>query len=241
MSKRFLIAANWKMHPAPADFDASGSPYLQHANVDVVVFPTFLDLQKCIGAKLMVGAQTGHPEEHGAFTGDISIAMVKALGCRYVMCGHSECRKNHGETDAFVAEQACAALELGLHPIVCIGETAEERSSGKAKDVVKRQLKPIPHGEVTIAYEPVWAISGGDPTKPAATANDAQEMHAFIRSLLPKDEQVKTRILYGGSMNGKNCKELLSCPDIDGGLVGGASLKPDEFRMIVECAAMMKK
>ena len=239
MSKQFLIAANWKMHPAPANFDAADAPYKPRADVDVVIFPSLIDLQRCIAAKLNVGAQTARPEDHGAFTGDISIAMLKSIGCRYVMCGHSERRKNHGESDAFVAEQACEALELGLHPIVCIGETAEERTSGKAHDVVKRQMKGLPHGNITLAYEPVWAISGGDPNKPAATPKDAQEMHAFIRSLLPKEEKA-TRILYGGSMNGKNCKELLSCPDIDGGLVGGASLKPDEFRAIVECAASMK-
>lgn len=230
--KRFLIAANWKMHSPPAGFDAPDSPYRAESAVDVVIFPSFTDLHSCLQAQLIVGGQTGRPEPTGAFTGDVSIGQLKKLGCRYVMCGHSERRKNHGETDEFVAEQAIAALEAGLHPIVCVGETAEERKKGKQHDVVKKQLKDIPSG-VTIAYEPVWAISGGDPTKPAASAQDAQEMHAFIRSLLPDK---KTRILYGGSMNGKNCEELLKCPDIDGGLVGGASLKPDEFKKIVETA-----
>ena len=236
--KRYLIAGNWKMNPAPAGFDAPDSPYRAESAVDVIIFPMFLDLHACILAKLMTGGQTGRPEPSGALTGDVSIAALKQIGCRYVMCGHSERRKNHGESDEFVTEQAVAALEAGLHPIVCVGETAEERSHGKQHDVVKRQMKNLPTG-ITIAYEPVWAISGGDPTKPAATAKDAQEMHAFIRSLLPKDQRESTRILYGGSMNGKNCEELLQCEDIDGGLVGGASLKIEEFRKIVTIAEQL--
>ena len=233
MDRKFLIAANWKMHSPPAGFAAPDSPYRAESAVDVVVFPGFVDLSACINAQLIVGGQTGRPEPSGAFTGDVSIAQLKALGCRYVLCGHSERRKNHGETDDFALQQVVATLEAGMHPILCVGETADERKHGKQEHVVKRQLKDLPPG-ATVAYEPVWAISGGDPTTPAATAEDAQEMHAFIRSLLPEPE--KTRILYGGSMNGKNCQELLRCPDVDGGLVGGASLKPEEFGKIVEAA-----
>lgn len=232
MDQKFLIAANWKMNPPPTGFDAPDSPYRAESAVDVIVFPSFVDLHRCMDATLIVGGQTGRPEPSGAFTGDVSIAQLKSIGCRYVLCGHSERRKNHDETDEYVAQQAIAALEAGMHPIVCVGETAEERKKSRQHDVVKKQLKEIPSG-VIVAYEPVWAISGGDPTKPAASAQDAQEIHAFIRSLLPEQE---TRILYGGSMNGKNCEELLKCPDIDGGLVGGASLKPEEFRKIVETA-----
>ncbi|NOS67181.1 MAG: triose-phosphate isomerase [Candidatus Peribacteraceae bacterium] len=236
-NKRFLIAANWKMHSPPPGFDAADSPYKTESAVDVAVFPSFIDLSRCISAQLITGGQTGRPEPSGALTGDVSIAQLKTVGCRYVLCGHSERRKNHGETDDYVAQQAIAALEAGLHPIVCVGETADERKKGKQHDVVKKQLKDIPSG-IIVAYEPVWAISGGDPSKPAASAQDAQDMHAFIRSLLPDKAM---RILYGGSMNGKNCEELLKCPDIDGGLVGGASLKPEEFKKIVEVAVALEK
>lgn len=229
--KRLLMAANWKMNPPPAGFDALDSPYRSESCMDVIVLPTFVDLCICTKAKLIVGAQCGRPEASGAFTGDVSMTQLKILGCRYVLCGHSERRRYHGETDAFVAEQATAALEAGLHPIVCVGETAEERKDGKHKEIVKRQIKELPYG-VTIAYEPVWAIGTGK----TSTPKDAQDMHAFIRSLLAKDQRDSTRILYGGSMNGKNCEELLKQEDIDGGLIGGASLHPEEFRTIVEAA-----
>jgi triosephosphate isomerase len=230
MDRKFLIAANWKMNPAPAGFDGKDSPYRTHSDVDVVVLPTFVDLHRCLEADLVTGGQYGRSEPSGAFTGDVSVAMLKKLGCRYVLCGHSERRRNHSETDEMVAEQAIAALETGLHPIVCIGETEEERKKGKEKDVVKKQLKNLPSG-VTIAYEPVWAIGTGK----TATPKDAQEMHAFIRSLLKTDGD-STRILYGGSMNAANAEELLKQNDVDGGLIGGASLKPEEFGKIVEIA-----
>ncbi len=231
MDRKFLIVANWKMNAAPAGFDAKDSPYRTESAVDVVVLPTFIDLHRCVEAKLIVGSQCGRPEPSGAFTGDVSIATLKTIGCRYVLCGHSERRRYHGETDSFVAEQAIATLEAGLHPIVCIGETEGERKAGEEKDVVKRQMKGLPTG-ITIAYEPVWAIGTGK----TATPKDAQEMHAFIRSLLPKDQRETIRILYGGSMNAANAEELLKQSDIDGGLIGGASLKPEEFRKIVQVA-----
>lgn len=237
--RKMLLAANWKMHPAPAAalFNAHGdrspNPYHPHADIDVVVFPTFLDLKLFLDAGLIVGAQHGHPKPHGAHTGDISIAMLKALGCRYVLCGHSERRTHHGETDADVAAQAVAALEAGIHPIICIGETLQERENGRAEPVVKKQLKGMPlASEITIAYEPVWAIGTGKTASP----RQAQEMHAYIRSLLPKDRRDATRILYGGSMKAENAEELLRQPDIDGGLVGGASLEAEEFGKIVKIA-----
>ncbi|MSR86843.1 triose-phosphate isomerase [Candidatus Peribacteria bacterium] len=236
MDRKFLIAANWKMNPAPAGFDAADSPFRAESAVDVIVLPTFVDLQKAIAAKLSVGGQCGRSEPSGAFTGDVSISQLKALGCRYILCGHSERRRHHGETDKMVAEQAIATLEAGLHPIVCVGETEEERKAGKEKDIVKKQMKGLP-ADVTIAYEPVWAIGTGK----NATPKDAQEMHGFIRSLLPKDQRESTRILYGGSMNAANAEELLKQEDVDGGLIGGASLKPDEFRKIVEAAEGLSK
>ena len=237
MSRRLLIAANWKMNVVPTGALEKGSPYHPLSDIDIVVFPTFLDILECSTVGLMVGGQYGHPESQGAHTGDISMAILKNIGCRYVLCGHSERRASHGETDEFVAEQVAAALEVGLHPIVCIGETWEDRKKKKEKAKVEEQLSLLSLGsDLTIAYEPVWAISGGDPDKPAATADDSQQMHEFIRSLLPKDRQEQTRILYGGSMKPENARELLNQEDIDGGLIGGASLDPKKFVEIVRIA-----
>lgn len=233
------MAANWKMNPPPAAAladahgDRSQNPYHPHADIDVVVFPTFVDLKRCTESGLLVGAQCGHPEASGAHTGDISIAMLKTIGCHYVLCGHSERRASHGETDADVVAQAIAALEQKIHPIICIGETLTERGRGHAETVVKHQLKGLPlESDVTIAYEPVWAIGTGKTASP----KQAQEMHAFIRSLLPKNRRELTRILYGGSMKAENAEELLQQQDIDGGLIGGASLKPEAFGVMITIA-----
>ncbi len=265
--RRPLIAANWKMNPAPDGWDAKDSPFQPHPDVDVVVFPTFLDLQHCIDAEVNVGAQCGRPEECGAFTGDVSMQMIASAGCLYVLCGHSDRRKFHGETDADVAAQVQAALDADIEPIVCVGETLEEREQGKAKEVVERQVRYVinylqsnksseaaglagpaagghhkgkrepvrekPLGfSFTLAYEPVWAIGTGR----NATPQQAQEMHAFIRSLLPQERKDTIRIIYGGSMNEENAKELLGQPDVDGGLVGGASLNPTAFAAIIRSA-----
>jgi triosephosphate isomerase len=231
MAKRFLIAANWKMNPTPDGFNADNSPFLPRKEVDVIVFPPFTAIGDCIAAGIATGAQYGRPEPGGAMTGDISMALSKAAGCTWVLCGHSERRERHGETVEDVLEQVNAALTAGLKPILCIGEKIEERAAGKEKQVVEAQLKGSPSG-IVIAYEPVWAIGSGKTATPA----QAQEMHAFIRSLLPEKT---ARILYGGSMNPKNCTDLLSQPDIDGGLIGAASLEPDAFRVIVETAARL--
>lgn len=242
-SRIALIAANWKMNCAPTDRKA----YKPHTEVDIVVFPTFLDIATCIADHLIVGAQYGYPDEDGAHTGDISMKMLKEAGCTYVLCGHSERRKGHGETNAFVASQVIAARKIGLHPILCVGETAEERRTGREKIVVERQIKAvIEHADFRfltsdfshdfcIAYEPVWAIGTGN----TATPEDAQEMHAFIRKLLTAHDKQLTasRILYGGSMKPENAEALLKQPDIDGGLVGGASLDPRHFSSIVDAAA----
>lgn len=241
-----LIAANWKMHPPPEGWDATDSPYRERedASVEVLVLPTYVHLAPCVAAGLRVGAQAGHPDATGARTGCVSMAMIAQVGCKVVLCGHSERRRDQGETDAFVAAQVKAALEQKLMPILCVGETAEERSAGRAREVIERQLStvfdalPTSHYSlITIAYEPIWAISGGDASKPAATPSDAEEMHAFIRSLLPEPVRATVRILYGGSMKADNAGELLRQPNIDGGLVGGASLKPAEFAAIVRASA----
>ncbi len=247
-----LIAANWKMYRAPAGAWDDGSPYLPHVEVDVIVLPSALDLERAVGVGCVTGGQYGHPEAKGAHTGDISIQMLKDLGCTYHLCGHSERRRDHHETDAMVGAQVKAALELGLLPIACIGETLEERDSGKAKEVVKRQLSAflplleepnsesrIPNLEVrisnlelVIAYEPVWAIGTGK----SATPELAQEMHAFIRSVLPAHRQASTRILYGGSAKPETARGLMQQQDIDGLLVGAASIIPHDFAAITASA-----
>lgn len=227
--KRF-IAANWKMNPAPAGFDAKDSPYRTHADCDVVVFPMTSDLQKVRTAELLFGSQGARPERSGAFTGDESMAAMKDAGCRYVLCGHSERRRVHAETNEFVMEQVIAALELGLHPVLCIGETVEERKAGKTHDVLKKQLHGLPESEqIVIAYEPVWSIGSGT----AATPDEAADAHAFIRN---QSKNANVRILYGGSVDDNNAASFLAKEDIDGLLVGGASLKPAVFGAIVAAA-----
>ena len=229
-----LIAANWKMHPVPKGALEHDGAYQSHAGADVWVFPTHLDLHATIEAGLITGAQCGHWEHSGAHTGDVSMDMIAARGCRSVLCGHSERRAAHGESNEEVIEQAIAALEANLHPIVCVGETEKERDAGKEQKIVKAQIHglPLESDGITIAYEPVWAIGTGN----TATPEQAQEMHAFIRSLLPEDVRETIRILYGGSMKPENANDLLSQPDIDGGLIGGASLEPEKFAAIVETA-----
>ena len=237
-SRKLLIAANLKMNRLPDGALDDDSPYRETGNVDVIAIPTLLDMQRCLDAQIITGAQVGHchNESIGAHTGDISMQMLADAGVRYVLCGHSERREFHGETDEDVAAQAIAALDANLHPIICVGESREEREAEKHKEVVKRQISVLPlESDITIAYEPVWAI--GDNALRAATSEEAQEMHAFIRSLLSKERQAITRILYGGSLKKKNAQELLSQPDIDGGLIGGASLKlKEEFAEIVKIA-----
>lgn len=233
-----LVAANWKMNPPPTGWDAPDSPFRPVAGVDVIVCPTFIDIPACISSGLVTGAQCGRPEQHGAFTGDASMKMAADKGCTYVLCGHSERRQHHHETDAFIAQQVQAALDLGLTPILCIGETADERELGQEKETVKRQLSIVLAADssqlaaLVLAYEPVWAIGTGK----TASAQDAQDMHAFIRGLLPESCREKVRIIYGGSVKPDNAAELIKQPDIDGFLVGGASLRPEEFASIVKTA-----
>jgi triosephosphate isomerase (TIM) len=227
------------MHPHPTSLET----YKSTTNVDTIVFPTVFDYIPCLTAGLVTGAQCGHASDTGAHTGDISMQMLDIAGVSHVLCGHSERRQYHCETNTYIGGQAAAALKHGLHPIICIGETEKERDEGEGEQVIKDQLEIVlartGDADITIAYEPVWAISGGDPTKAAASPQDVQSMHAFIRSLLPKNKKDSVRIIYGGSMKPENAEELLSQPDIDGGLVGSASLQPEKFQMIVEIAALM--
>ena len=238
MSRTPLIAANWKMNSTPEGAYAKDSAYRTHAGCDVWVFPSFVDLKEAVENDLIVGAQHGHCEPCGAHTGDVGMQMLKDAGCLAVLCGHSERRQGHGETDAAVAEQAIAALEAGLHPVICIGETEQERKKGKEKAVIEKQMKLLPkESQVILAYEPVWAIGTGN----TATPQQAQQIHEYIRSLLPDSDRETTRILYGGSVNKENAADLMVQPDIDGALVGGASLKQEEFGAIVASALNLEK
>lgn len=237
MARTPFLAANWKMYPIPVGALEADSPYRPQPGIDTAVFPTFLDLKICIEAGLPTGAQYGHPDPEGAHTGDVSMVMVRKLGCGFVLCGHSERRHDHYEEDTDVASQAASALRCGLHPIVCVGETKVERDSRRQKKVVERQVKCLPLTQnITIAYEPVWAIGTGV----TPTPEQAQDMHAFIRSLLPEGRRDSTRILYGGSLKPDNAEGLLMQPDIDGGLVGGASLKAQVFREIAAIALRVR-
>lgn len=191
-------------------------------------------------ANLEVGAQDVSAQGTGAYTGEVSAAMLKDFGCRYVIVGHSERRQYHFETDALVADKTKAALASGITPIVCLGETLAEREAGRTEEVVKRQLAAVIRAnghcisEIVVAYEPVWAIGTGKTASP----EEAQAVHAVLRAQLKAatDQSARIKILYGGSMNPANAASLLAQPDIDGGLIGGASLKAPDFLKIIAAA-----
>lgn len=224
------------MNPPPAEWDTDPSPFGRREDIDVVLFPSHADLESCKKPGFTLGAQNARPTK-ALQPGEVSMQMIKDLGCTYVLCGHSD-RRKAGETDSDIATQVSAAINAGLIPILCVGETADERSAGQAKNVIEKQLQSVlssilltPYS-LLIAYEPIWAIGTGN----TATPEDAEEMHAFIRSLLPKKEADGIRILYGGSVKKSNAQALIAQPDIDGFLVGGASLDPQEFGAIVDIA-----
>lgn len=193
------------------------------------------------GTNLALGAQDVSAQESGAYTGEISATMLKDFGTRYAIVGHSERRQYHGETDSVVARKAQRALAVGITPIVCVGESLEEREAGRTEEVVKRQLAAVVHtnghciSEIVVAYEPVWAIGTGKTATPAM----AQQVHAVLRAQLQAATEHADRmhILYGGSMNASNAQQLLTQPDIDGGLIGGASLKAADFLTIIAAAS----
>jgi triosephosphate isomerase len=245
--KKKLIAGNWKMNGSIAANDALVRAVvagLKDATCTVAVCvpaPYLAQVQMLRhGSAVELGAQDVSPHEQGAFTGEMSAAMLKELGVRYAIVGHSERRQYHGETDQLVADKAKAALAHGITPIVCVGETLAQREAGQTEEVVKRQLAAVIHtnghciSEIVVAYEPVWAIGTGR----TATPEQAQQVHARLRAQLqaatPKADRVA--ILYGGSMNAANAASLLAQPDIDGGLVGGASLKANDFLQIIAAA-----
>lgn len=246
--RKSLVAGNWKLNGSLESIDALASGVVSQASdvdVDVVLCPVFVHLDRVSeilkNSNVALGAQNCSAQFEGAYTGEVSPSMLQEIGCRFVILGHSERRSLFSETDQDVSIKVKSALEAGLVPIVCVGETLEEREQGNAEAVVEAQLLAAlgdltdQLGLVVVAYEPVWAIGTGL----TATPEQAQTMHAFIRGVLAKVSQSdseKVRILYGGSVKPENASDLFSQADIDGGLIGGASLKVDDFMAICKAA-----
>ena len=245
--RRPVIAGNWKMNNNPEQTKAlieAMKPLVADADCDVVICAPYIDLYAAMeaaeGSNIKIGAENCHWAEKGAFTGEVSAEMLKAAGVPYVIIGHSERRQYFGETDETVRDRVRAALNAGLKVILCVGEVLKERELGITAEVVRLQTKVALSGvseaelaNIIIAYEPVWAIGTGL----TATPEQAQEIHAYIRSLIAEkygnEVADNTSILYGGSCNAKNAAGLFANPDIDGGLIGGASLKADDFCAII--------
>lgn len=246
--KKKLIAGNWKMNGSTAANAALVQQLL--AGVDAAA----CDIAVCVpapylaevgalvkGSAIAVGAQDVSAHDAGAYTGEVSAGMLRDLSVRYAIVGHSERRQYHGESDVVVASKAQKALAAGITPIVCVGETLQEREAGLTEEVVKRQLAAVIHtnghciSEIVVAYEPVWAIGTGKTASP----DQAQQVHAVLRAQLhaATEHSDRVQILYGGSMNAANAAQLLGQADIDGGLVGGASLKAADFLTIIAAAA----
>ncbi len=251
MARKIFIAGNWKMNKTAAEtaelasaLKASLAPFA--GKCEIAVCPTFTSLATAVeilkGSNVKVGAQNIHWADNGAYTGEISGAMLKEIGVEYVIIGHSERRQYFGETDETVNQRIKAALKYGLKPIVCIGETLAEREGGVTNTVLEKQIRgafadisAADMDAVTIAYEPVWAIGTGK----TATPEVAQETHAFIRSVLTAlygDKAQDIVVQYGGSMKPENSGALVSKQDIDGGLIGGAALKADSFTALIQNA-----
>jgi triosephosphate isomerase len=247
----FLVAGNWKMNGSTASSKelvagiVAGAPHSDSAKL--LICPPFPYLAavaaQIAGSRVSLGAQTVSEHESGAFTGEVAPAMLRDVGCEYVIVGHSERRSLYGETSFEVAAKFKAALDAGLKPILCVGETLEQRESGGTESVVEVQLGAVidkvgiaGFKSAVVAYEPVWAIGTGVTASP----EQAQDVHRHIRGVMAGHDAgvaESTQILYGGSMKGENAAGLLSMPDIDGGLIGGASLKAGDFLAIAEAAA----
>lgn len=245
--RRPIIAGNWKMNKTPSeamDLINKLVPLVKDTDIDVVVCPPFVCLpaakEALEGTNIKLGAQNMHFEDSGAFTGEVSPVMLKALGVEYVIIGHSERRQYFGETDKLVNTKVVSALDHGLIPIICVGETLEQREQGITEELVRMQTKIALQGvsaedakKVVIAYEPVWAIGTGK----TSSAEDANEVIGAIReslsSIYSQDVADAVRIQYGGSAKPNNIAELMSMPEIDGGLIGGASLTAEDFEKIV--------
>lgn len=242
-----IIAGNWKMNKMPSEAITlinELKPLVKDADVEVVVCVPFVCIpavsEALKGTNIKLGAQNMHWEESGAYTGEVAPGMLKELGVEYVIIGHSERREYFAETDETVNKKVLSAFSHGITPIVCVGETLEQREEGVTKELVEKQTKAALSGldkeeveKIVIAYEPIWAIGTGK----TASSEDANEVIGYIRSVIAdiygNDVAQKVRIQYGGSMKPENAAELMAMPEIDGGLVGGASLKAEDFAKIV--------
>ena len=244
MARRTLIAGNWKMNGSVSslDFFDAIAPAARNSQAEILICPPstllYQAAQACAGSGIRVGGQDCHARQSGAHTGDISAPMLREAGASHVIVGHSERRADHGETDALVRAKSEAALEAGLVPVICVGETREEREAGRAVEVVASQLAgSLPEKSrdmpLVIAYEPVWAIGTGK----TASADDIRAMHAHIRAALDQRfPGARPAILYGGSVKPGNAGEILGIAEVGGALVGGASLKADDFLAIALAA-----
>lgn len=251
MNRRPIFAANWKMNKGPSETEDFARSFLSKIHTrtfpcDIVIAPPFVSLSKAAEIlgnvpSVALSAQNCSQFDSGAYTGEVSAMMLKEFFVHYVILGHSERRSLYGETDAVINAKLRKAREVNLKPIFCIGETLEERNAGQLEKVLRRQVTEGMDGlserdllDTVIAYEPVWAIGTGV----TASAAQAQEAHAFVRSLVAEkfgtDSAAKIRIQYGGSVKPSNAAELMACPDIDGALIGGASLEPQSFLDIIE-------
>ena len=243
--RKTIVAGNWKMNASKESVNKlvmgilSGMSNVSSEVVICAPFPYLSQVEALIThSQVRLGAQNLNTNMSGAFTGEVSADMIKDFGAQHVIVGHSERRSLYGETNTIVAEKVKAALDSGLIPLFCVGETLEQREAGETESVVAAQINTVvdlvgidAFLNIVVAYEPVWAIGTGVTASP----EQAQEVHAFIRQLLANnnyDVAQQTPILYGGSMNATNAKELIACADIDGGLIGGASLKPEDFLQI---------
>ena len=240
MARTRLVAGNWKMHGSRETIRALLDAIVagvDAAGAQCAICPPFPYLaqvaERLRGTPIAWGAQNVAEHAQGAYTGEVSAAMLAEFGCRYVIVGHSERRQLYGETDAQVAAKFAAARKAGLTPILCVGETLAERDAGRTTEVVARQLGAVAFTAGVVAYEPVWDIGTGR----NATPEQAQEVHAFLRERLPRD----TPILYGGSMKPQNAAAIFAMPDVDGGLIGGASLVAADFLAILRAAAGAKR
>jgi triosephosphate isomerase (TIM) len=246
--RRRVVAGNWKMHGSTTSIEAllGNLRLLRVPQIDVLLFPPAAYLTAVVagvrGSALKVGAQNAHPEPQGPFTGEVSAEMIRDVGATHLLVGHSERRRLFGESDELVAQKFAAALRAALEPVLCVGETLSEREAGRAEEVVSAQLKAVVGvvgvealRHAMIAYEPVWAIGTGR----SATPDDAQRMHRAIRGqigALDASIAAELRILYGGSINERNAATLFAGADVDGGLVGGASLDAGQFVKICRAA-----
>jgi triosephosphate isomerase len=249
--RKTVIAGNWKMNKTPAEavklIEELKLVCENKKGCDIIACVPFVDLfvalEAAKGTDLKIGAQNVHFEKSGAFTGEISADMLKEIGVEYVIIGHSERRQYFGETDETVNKRTKAALEAGLKVILCVGEVLSERKSGITEEILSMQTKLDLAGvsaeqlkNVIIAYEPVWAIGTGETATPAQAQDACAHIRSVLKALYGEAAANATTIQYGGSMNAKNASELLACPDVDGGLIGGASLKSADFGVIIDAA-----